>query len=127
MAASVEVRVPFIDRTVIQTAMQISGDLKYKNGQSKYILKKVAESFLPNDVIYRPKASFGVPLRSWISKDLRPLVDDLLSETSINSRGVFNYAYVKQIIDNDRRGLDDNAYRIYQLLTFEIWCRKFVD
>ncbi|RYG50383.1 MAG: asparagine synthase (glutamine-hydrolyzing), partial [Chitinophagaceae bacterium] len=127
MAASVEVRVPFIDKTVVQTAMQISGDLKYKNGESKYILKKVAEAFLPQKVIYRPKASFGVPLRSWIGKDLKPLVDDLLSEANITKRGIFNPSFVKTMVDNDRKGTEDNAYRIYQLLTFEIWCRKFMD
>src|SRR5690606_13513329 len=56
MAASVEVRVPFIDKEVIEAAMKISGKLKYKHGQSKYILKKVAEGFLPKEIIYRPKA-----------------------------------------------------------------------
>ena len=127
MAASVEVRVPFIDRELVSHAMQISGNLKYRKGQSKYILKKVAEQHLPSDIIYRPKASFGAPIRSWISGELRPMVDELLSEETIKKRGFFHYNYIRQLIENDRKGAEDNAYRIYQLLTLELWCRRFLD
>ena len=127
MAASVEVRVPFIDKIFITAAMQIPGALKIKNGTSKYILKKVAENFLPKRIIYRPKASFGAPIRSWISNDLRPMVDELLSEKNITQRGFLNYPFVKKLIDNDRKGVEDNAYQIYQLLTLELWCKEFLD
>lgn len=127
MAASVEVRVPFIDKEMITLAMQIHGSLKYKNGESKYVLKKAAERVLPKEIIYRPKASFGAPIRSWISNELRPMVDELLSEENIKKRKLFNYRFVKKLIDEDRRGASDNAYRIYQLLTVELWLRQFTD
>jgi asparagine synthase (glutamine-hydrolysing) len=127
MAASVEVRVPFIDKIVITSAMQVPGKLKYKDGESKYILKKAAERFLPKKIIYRPKASFGAPIRSWISNDLKHMVDDLLSKENIEKRGFFNYRFVHKMIDNDRKGIDDNAYQIYQLLTLELWCREYLD
>jgi asparagine synthase (glutamine-hydrolysing) len=127
MAASVEVRVPFIDKKLIEMAMQVDGSLKFKKGTSKYILKKMAERYLPHEIIYRPKASFGAPIRSWISGDLKPMVDDLLSERAVEQRGFFNYPFVKQLIDEDRKGIEDHAYRIYQLLTLELWCRRFLD
>jgi asparagine synthase (glutamine-hydrolysing) len=127
MAASVEVRVPFIDKIMITTAMGIPGRFKIKDGISKYILKKAAERFLPKKIIYRPKASFGVPIRSWISADLKDMVDDLLSEKSIRERGMLNYPFVKNLIEKDRNGEADNAYQIYQLLTLELWCREYVD
>ncbi len=127
MAASVEVRVPFIDRMVITKAMQIPGKLKIKDGQSKYILKKASEKYLPKKIIYRKKASFGAPIRSWISNDLREMVDHLLSEESVRSRGLLNFPVVKKIIEDDRNGVKDNAYRIYQLLTLELWCREYLD
>ncbi len=127
MAASVEVRVPFIDRDVITKAMQIPGSLKFSKRRSKYILKKAAEKYLPKSIIYRPKASFGAPIRSWISGDLRPLVDELLSEKNIKRRGFFNYPFIKKMIDDDRKGVRDNAYQLYQLLTLELWFRQFVD
>ncbi len=127
MAASVEVRVPFIDKIMITKAMLIPGRLKIKKNISKYILKRAAEKILPKNIIYRPKASFGVPIRSWISKDLKGLVDDLLSEENINSRGFLNYSFVRELIDKDRRGEEDKAYQIYQLLTLELWCREYLD
>ncbi|HEY5370803.1 MAG TPA: asparagine synthase (glutamine-hydrolyzing) [Hanamia sp.] len=127
MAASVEVRVPFIDKDVITKAMQIPGHLKIKHGESKYILKKAAEQFLPKEIIYRPKASFGAPIRSWISNDLKGMVDDLLSKENIEKRGLFNFEVINKMVDNDRRGIDDNAYQIYQLLTVELWCREYLD
>ncbi len=127
MAASVEVRVPFIDKHVISEAMKIPGNLKIKKGISKYILKKAAETFLPKKIIYRPKASFGVPLRSWISTDLKEMVDNLLSEQSVNSRGLLNYPFIKNLIEKDRNGEADYSYQIYQLLTLELWCREYLD
>lgn len=127
MAASVEVRVPFIDKKVVEMAMSVCGDLKYRRNQSKYILKKAAEKYLPHDIIYRPKASFGAPIRSWISKDLKPMVDELLSTENIRRRGLFNPDYVRKLIEDDRSGAADNAYRIYQLLTIELWLRHYAD
>lgn len=127
MAASVEVRVPFIDKTVIENAMAIPGKLKYRKRQSKYILKKAAEKILPKTIIYRPKAAFTAPMRSWISNDLKNMVDDLLSESIIKKRGLFNYDFIKKLIDDDRKGLSDNAHKIYQLLTVELWFREYID
>lgn len=127
MASSVEVRVPFIDKKIVELAFRVKGDLKIKNGTSKYLLKKVAEKYLPNDIIYRKKASFGVPIRSWISHDLRPMINEYLSERSIKARGIFSYSEVKKMIDLDSKGQFDYAYQIYQLLTFEIFARTFID
>ena len=127
MATSVEVRVPFIDKEVVTLAMQIEGSIKFRKRQSKYILKKAAEKYLPREIIYRPKSSFGAPLRSWISNDLKDMVNDLLSKENVEKRGLFNYDFVKKLIDDDRGGNEDNAYRVYQLLTVELWFRAHVD
>lgn len=127
MAASVELRVPFIDKEVINEAMAIPGKNKFANNQTKYLLRKVAEEFLPKEIIYRSKSNFGAPIRSWISNELKPMVDDLLSYNNIQKRGIFNAEYVRKIIEDDRKGLEDNAFRIYQLLTVELWFREFID
>ena len=127
MAQSVEVRVPFIDKKLIEYVMTIPGTFKYKRNISKYILKKVAEKHIPKNIVHRDKASFGAPIRSWISKDLKPTVDKLLSEENVKKRGIFNYSEIKKMIDADRKGEEDYAYQIYQLLTIEYWFREFVD
>ncbi len=127
MAASVEVRVPFIDRDVIELAMSISGEYKFYGKQQKSILKMVAEQYLPKKVVYRPKASFGAPIRSWISGSLKDMVGDLLCERNLRKRDFFNHAYVNQLIDDNKRGRKDNAYQIYELLTIELWLQNFLD
>ena len=55
------------------------------------------------------------------------MVDELLSEQAISKRGFVNYAVVKKLIDDDRNGIADNAYQVYQLLTLELWCREYID
>lgn len=127
MAASVEVRVPFIDKEYIETVMAIPGKIKYQNNVPKYLLKKTAEKYLPKYITNRKKASFGAPIRSWISNDLRNIVDDYLSEEQINKRDVFDYKFIKNMIEKDREGSVDYAYQIYMLLTVEIWFRTFID
>jgi asparagine synthase (glutamine-hydrolysing) len=125
MANSVEVRVPYIDREIVSLAMSIPGSLKLKGRTSKYILKKAAEPFLPKWIIHRPKASFGMPIRSWISRELRGTVDEALSLENIKKRGIFDPQMVREIIERDRKGFEDNAYQIYQFLTLELWLRRF--
>lgn len=127
MAASVEVRIPYIDKEVIQLAMQIPGNKKYNHKKLKYILRKSCEGILPKEIIYRSKASFGAPIRSWISGDLKPMVDKLLSEENISKRGIFNYPYIQKMIQDDRKGSDDYSYQIYQLLTLELWFQHYID
>jgi asparagine synthase (glutamine-hydrolysing) len=85
------------------------------------------EGILPRDVIYRAKTGFGVPLREWMSKALRPLVDEVLSERSIASRGIFSAGAVRRLIDLDRQGQVDAAYPILSIACIELWCRAFVD
>src|SRR5262249_32157871 len=117
----------YIDREMVNFAMSIPGKFKYAKGEGKYILKKAAEKTLSKEIIYRPKASFGAPIRSWVSGDLREMINDLLSESTIARRGILNYPLVKKLIEADRAGTLDNAYQIYQLLTLELWMREFYD
>ena len=78
MAASVEVRVPFVDPVVAQAAFAIPGRDKIRNRQGKLALKRAAEQWLPHEIVYRPKASFSAPLRAWVRNDLRDVINDML-------------------------------------------------
>ena len=127
MAAGVEVRVPFLDPDLVSLACSLPISFKQKGREGKWILKKAMESFLPHEVIYRPKTGFGVPLRYWLKNELKPLVDDYLSEVSINRRGLFSYPAVKQFMDKDRSGKIDGAYTIFSILCLERWCSIFLD
>jgi len=125
MAAATEVRVPFIDREVVDLAMRIPGTLKIRGSTHKYVLKKVAERWLPQAIVHRSKSSFTLPLRAWLKDDLRGLVADyVLSEQGLPARGLFNSTYLHRLVESDRAGRDDNAQRIWQLLTLEQWFRN---
>jgi asparagine synthase (glutamine-hydrolysing) len=101
--------------------------LKLKGLTRKYILKRAAEAWLPREIIYRKKAGFSAPLRAWLARDLREMVEDLLSETNIKRRGYFDYEFVRRLIDDNLSGREDNNLKIFQLLTLELWHREFID
>jgi len=127
MAAGVEVRVPLLDPDLIDFATRIPTYLKQKGKIGKSIFKKTMEPYLPKDVIYRSKAGFGAPLRRWLHKELQPMLADVLSESAIKSRGIFDSKAVDQLIKLDREGRADAAYTIFSVLCIELWCKSFVD
>jgi len=127
MAASVETRPPLVSKDVVSAMFQASPNLRIKKGVQKYLLKKIGEKHLPHDVVYRPKASFSSPLRSWIRNSLRGLVDALLSERQVTARGLYDPATVRRMIDEDRTGKEDHSMWIWTMLTVEIWHRTFLD
>jgi asparagine synthase (glutamine-hydrolysing) len=125
MAASTEVRVPYIDMEVIKIAFQINSKFKIKNNEQKFILKKVAEKWLPNEIIYRPKAGFTLPLRAWIKKDLNSVVSEyILSENGLKKRSIFKESFLKKIVYDEHSDKEDNSQKIWQLLTLEQWFRN---
>lgn len=127
MATGVEVRVPFLDKRVVEAAAQVPSDLKQEGRVGKSILKKAAERILPRNIIYRPKSGFGAPLRTWLKTDLAPFVDEFLCAESIDKRGIFNPDKVHRLLADDRAGKADYSYPIFALLCFEIWCQQFLD
>jgi len=124
MAASVEVRVPFVDPVVAQAAFAIPGRDKVRNRQGKVALKRAAEKWLPREIVYRPKASFGVPLRGWIRNDLGAVINDVLVRGELVGSGMIRADALDRLIQDERAGREDNAKQIWQLLTMELWYRN---
>lgn len=124
MAAGVEVRVPFLDSELVNLAASIPDKYKQKYFSGKWILKKSLEGSLPNDILYRKKSGFGLPIRKWVLVDLHGIIEEYLSEYSLKSRGVFNSSKVRALIDDNRSGRVDGAYTIFSLLCLEIWFRQ---
>jgi len=127
MAAGVESRPPLIDHRLVEYMFTLTPGLRIRGMVQKYLLKKVAERYLPRDVVYRPKAPFGSPLRSWMRGPLAEMVGDLLSASAVRARGLYNPSVVTELIEADRKGLEDNAHVIWTLLTNEIWFRAFFE
>ena len=127
MAATLEVRVPFLNVELVELAARMPVNLKLRGLKRKYILKRAAESLLPKDVVWRKKAGFGAPVRSWLRGALRPMVEDLLSEETVRRRGLFRPEEVRRIIDANLSGREDYNLQVFQLLTLELWQRAFMD
>ncbi len=131
MASSVEVRVPFLDREFAEfVAWNVRPDLKLKGKWrpvTKHIFREAMRPMLPDEVMRQPKAGFAAPVDYWLAHDLRPMVDDLLSESQVRSRGLFRPEVVRQYVDEHRRGAEDWSMQIWQLLTLEIWMQLFLD
>jgi asparagine synthase (glutamine-hydrolysing) len=127
MASSTEVRVPLLDHELVELAGRIPAALKLKGLTGKYILKRAAEAWLPREIVQRKKAGFSAPVRAWLVRDLRDVVEDLLSESNIRSRGYFQYAQIRRLIDDNLAGREDNSLKVFQLLTLELWHREFMD
>ena len=127
MAASVEVRVPLLDDELVALASRIPSNLKLNGLKRKYIFKKSQEAVLPHDIVWRKKAGFGAPIRSWLVKDLAPLVRDALSEGTLARRGIVDPATVARLTADNMSGRADNSLQIYALLTLELWMQTFLD
>ena len=124
MAASVEVRVPFVDPTVVAAAFSLPGSAKVRGRTTKVALKQAAAAWLPAEIINRPKAPFSAPLRAWISRDLKETVDEELLGGELVSSGFLRRAAVERLVEDERSGRQDRSKQLWQLLTTELWCRQ---
>jgi asparagine synthase (glutamine-hydrolysing) len=124
MAASVEVRVPFVDPVVAEAAFSIPGAAKIRRRQGKVALKQAAQAWLPDEIVHRPKASFSAPLRAWVRGDLHELIQDVLVQGELVGSGMLRRDPLVQLINEEQAGQQDRSKQIWQLLTLELWYRN---
>jgi asparagine synthase (glutamine-hydrolysing) len=115
MAASIESRVPFLDHHFVDFCMSMPDRMKIRGSEQKYVLKKVAERYLPHDIVYRRKMGFPTPLRQWLRE---PATDAFIAE-------YINTDQVRQLLDRHEAGFEDGTDRIWRLLNLELWGNLF--
>lgn len=125
MQFGVELRVPFLDLELIELSTRIPPELKIKNGVGKYLLKKVAERYLPNDLIYRPKTGFGAPIRKWIVTDYEKEVLNQLELLNTNSNNPFDINQIRQLLMLNKNNQVDASYCIQSLLAIRYWFKMY--
>lgn len=125
MAVGVEARVPYLDYELVKLAGRIPKEYKTKGKTTKYILKKVAEKYLPKDVIYRPKSGFGSPVRQMITSNFIPMIEERLSTEFLNKQGIFNGDEIHKMIRLNQQGKKDFGYTILSLLAIQSWLMQF--
>ncbi|PJF26470.1 MAG: asparagine synthetase B, partial [Phototrophicales bacterium] len=126
MAASLETRAPFLDHRLVELAAQIPMDLKLRGRVTKYVLKQAARGLLPGSIIDRPKHGFGVPIGTWLRRDIAAARDLLLSPEA-RRRGLLNMTAVERLVSEHADGKRDHGGRLWALLTLEWWHRLFID
>src|SRR3954469_466373 len=127
MAHSIESRVPLLDNSVIDFASSLPASLKIKGERRKHVLKEVAATLLPAEILNRRKQGFGVPLGIWFRGNLRELFADTLLSPASLQRGYFQPLFVRQLVDEHLAGQRDHTLRLWQLVVFEKWHHEYVN
>jgi asparagine synthase (glutamine-hydrolysing) len=126
MSVSLEGREPFLDQDIIEWAAQLPSDYKYHNGQKKYILKQIVHKYIPRQMMERPKMGFGIPIEAWLGNELKDLVQEYLSEKSLEKHGLFNIREVQKILAAFFNGRKEKHLKIWYLLMFQMWYQKWM-
>jgi asparagine synthase (glutamine-hydrolysing) len=124
MAHSLEVRVPLLDYELVEWFASLDPGLKLRNGEGKYIFKKSMERYLPNDILYRPKMGFGVPLASWFRGPLRERLQSAIHGGSLVRSGIFDEKTLRRLVDTHVSGRSDHSSVLWALLMFDGFQRR---
>ena len=123
MAHSLEVRVPLLDHKFVEWVSGLPASFKLKGQEGKYIFKKALEPLLPNDVLYRPKMGFGVPLANWFRGPLKERLRTRIVEGGLAKTGLFNQQYLEKLVSQHQSGVRDHSAVLWSLLMFEATTR----
>ena len=120
MAVSLETRVPFLDRDVVEFAWRIPESQKIRRGETKWILRQLLYRHVPRELIERPKMGFGVPLDEWLRGPLRDWAEALLDERRLRDEGYFRAKPIRDLWQSHLRGSNEQ-YRLWTILMFQSW------
>jgi asparagine synthase (glutamine-hydrolysing) len=125
MAHSLEVRAPLLDKEVIEFAANLPSALKFKDGEKKHILKETFKPLLPDDILYRKKMGFSVPLDSWFRQEIKSLSERYLFTQVIGLTKYFEASAIKGLWDQHQQGSHQHGAVLWSLLMFEMWYQKY--
>jgi len=123
MLHSLEVRAPFLDKDAAEFAARLPVSRKLHGFKRKWLLKKAFAELLPDEILYRNKRGFQIPVAQWLRGRMRPLMEDLLSESTLKAQGIFNHQAVRALMDEHASGRADLRKPLWTLLVFQLWWR----
>ena len=127
MAASIESRVPFLDHKLVEFTARLPERLKLRGWTTKYVLRRAMKGVLPEEILTRPKMGFPVPVGAWFRGRFRHVVDEYVTGERAAARGIFEQAFVRALASEHQSGLRDHSSRLWSLVNFEMWLRRFID
>ena len=124
MAVSLETRVPLLDHRIIEFAWKLPMSMKFRSGQSKWILREVLSKYVPTALIERPKVGFGAPIGLWLRGPLREWGESLINESRIKNEGFFNHKLIRKKWDEHISEKHNWQYLLWSVLMFQSWIEK---
>jgi asparagine synthase (glutamine-hydrolysing) len=127
MAASIESRVPFLDHKLVEFTARLPERLKLRGWTTKYILRESMKGLLPEPILKRRKMGFPVPVGAWFRGSFHSVIDDYVLSERATARGIFDASVVRRLVSEHQAGADNHSERLWALVNFEMWLRRFVD
>jgi asparagine synthase (glutamine-hydrolysing) len=127
MASSVEARVPFLDHNLVEYAMGVPTELKIQGSSGKHILKQALEKVLPADLLYAQKRGFGAPIREWFRSETGKSLADMIINSTIRGKNLFDYTFISQLITEHQNGKRDWSFHLWALLNVSLWYERWID
>jgi len=121
MAESLEVRVPLLDRELVELAFELHPSLKLDGRETKAVLKRVAARQLPRDCVYRPKEGFSMPMKHWLTTELREVLEEYLAPKKVRETGVFQSEMIETLKNEHMRNLANHSHVLWSLIVFQAW------
>ena len=110
---------------MVEFAFSLPAHFKVRGAVTKWFFKKAMEGILPDEIIYRRKEGFSIPIKNWLKGDLKDLMLEYLSEQRVREGGFFNYTYIKKMMDEHLTNKQNHAHRLWALILFHLWQEKF--
>jgi asparagine synthase (glutamine-hydrolysing) len=126
MAASIESRVPFLDHKLVEFSASLPTSMKLRGLKTKYILRRAMKDKLPPEILSRKKMGFPVPVGKWLRSAFARVVDEYVLSERTRERGIFDHEYIGELAARHKAG-EDHSERLWALINFEIWQRRFFD
>lgn len=124
MASSLETRVPMLDHRIVELAWRMPLNYKIRNGEGKWLLKKVLFRHVPKTLIERPKMGFGIPLHDWLRHSLRDWAEALLDESLLKQQGYFHSAPIRKMWEEHLSGVRNHQANLWSILMFQAWLEE---
>ncbi|TCO78830.1 asparagine synthase (glutamine-hydrolyzing) [Marinisporobacter balticus] len=127
MSATLEARTPFLDYRVVEYALNMPHNMKYKNGCKKYILKELLYRYIPKELVDRPKMGFGVPIYKWLHDDFKRYGKNYFDRDFIKEQGIFNYQEIDKIVNQFNNKQNPNVDKLmWTLIVFQMWYDEYM-
>jgi len=127
MSTSIEARVPFLDHRLVEFAMALPRRMKYRDGETKYILKRALQGIVPEWVLQRKKQGFGAPVNEWMLDRMGGFVEDRLFNSGLRRLGIFDYEQISHLLDEHRSRRVNYSFHLWTLLNLSLWYDQWID